>query len=100
MTERCYPTLPYVGKFPDWGWLVGSGIYIDDVNASVASQASDDMLLMAGVSAVLLSLAAWISGSITRPLRSSVLAVRAIDFDAQRPLLRLPFIGRGAITEL
>ena len=27
------PKISYVAEFPAWGWVVGSGIYVDDVNA-------------------------------------------------------------------
>ncbi len=32
-TEELYPKLSYVKKFEPWGWLIGSGIYIDDIDA-------------------------------------------------------------------
>lgn len=31
-TSELYPKLSYVKKFEPWGWVLGSGIYIDDVN--------------------------------------------------------------------
>lgn len=38
ITEDLYPKLSYVKKFEPWGWLIGSGIYIDDVDAAVRQQ--------------------------------------------------------------
>jgi len=35
-TSELYPKLSYVQKFEPWGWVVGSGIYIDDVERQVA----------------------------------------------------------------
>jgi methyl-accepting chemotaxis protein len=32
-TDELYPKLSYVKKFEPWGWVIGSGIYIDDVDA-------------------------------------------------------------------
>lgn len=32
LTEEVYPKLSYVKEFKEWGWVVGSGIYIDDLN--------------------------------------------------------------------
>ena len=29
------PKISYVKGFPEWGWIIGSGIYIDDVEAEV-----------------------------------------------------------------
>jgi methyl-accepting chemotaxis protein len=32
VTEELFPKLSYVKKFEPWGWVVGSGVYIDDVD--------------------------------------------------------------------
>jgi methyl-accepting chemotaxis protein len=39
-TEELYPKLSYVKKFEPWGWVIGSGIYIDDVDALFREQAT------------------------------------------------------------
>ncbi len=36
-TSELYTKLSYVQKFEPWGWLLGSGIYIDDVKSDVAA---------------------------------------------------------------
>ncbi|MBS1230310.1 MAG: mcp [Proteobacteria bacterium] len=33
VSEELYPKLSFVQKFEPWGWVIGSGIYIDDVDA-------------------------------------------------------------------
>jgi methyl-accepting chemotaxis protein len=38
-TDELYPKLSYVKKFEPWGWIIGSGIYIDDVDALFRSNA-------------------------------------------------------------
>ncbi|ACD94189.1 methyl-accepting chemotaxis protein [Trichlorobacter lovleyi] len=35
-TEELYPKLSYVKKFAPWGWVLGSGIYVDDVDKQAA----------------------------------------------------------------
>ncbi len=52
-TEELYPKLSYVKKFSEWGWVIGSGIYIDDVSAAVNAQLAR-LLGPAGVALVLL----------------------------------------------
>ncbi|HIJ81301.1 MAG TPA: methyl-accepting chemotaxis protein [Desulfuromonadales bacterium] len=37
VTSELYPKLSYVKKFEPWGWVLGSGIYIDDVAKDVNS---------------------------------------------------------------
>jgi methyl-accepting chemotaxis protein len=39
-TEELFPKLSYVKKFEPWGWVIGSGIYIDDVDALFREQAT------------------------------------------------------------
>ena len=36
-SEKVYPKISYVKGFPEWNWIVGSGIYIDSVKAAVHS---------------------------------------------------------------
>lgn len=33
VTKETYPKLSFVKKFEPWGWIIGSGIYIDDIEA-------------------------------------------------------------------
>ena len=35
-TEELYPKLSYVKKFAPWGWVLGSGLYVDDLRQEVA----------------------------------------------------------------
>jgi methyl-accepting chemotaxis protein len=67
-TAELFPKLSYVMKFDGWGWVVGSGIYIDDLEQVFYQQAT----LLIGLSvaaAALLSLLGWsIGASILRQL--------------------------------
>ena len=37
-STELFPKLSYVRKFEPWGWVIGSGIYIDDLDAAYASE--------------------------------------------------------------
>ncbi|MBI2354115.1 MAG: cache domain-containing protein [Deltaproteobacteria bacterium] len=37
VTSELYPKLSYVKKFEPWGWVLGSGIYVDDVQRDVGT---------------------------------------------------------------
>ena len=62
------PKLSYAARFEPWGWALGTGIYIDDVNAEF----QHDALLFGGISLALLialSLIGFLIGrSVTRQL--------------------------------
>ena len=36
VTEAQFPKLSYVQDFKPWGWIIGMGVYIDDITAAVA----------------------------------------------------------------
>ena len=36
-SDKAVPKVSYVRHFKPWGWIVGSGIYVDDVDAQVSS---------------------------------------------------------------
>jgi predicted metal-dependent phosphoesterase TrpH/PAS domain-containing protein len=38
-SHRIVPKLSFVERFPDWDWVVGTGIYLDDVQAEIARMA-------------------------------------------------------------
>ncbi|MGE5548798.1 MAG: cache domain-containing protein [Solirubrobacterales bacterium] len=62
------PKISYVKGFPSWGWVIGSGIYVDDVNAAFRERA---VMFGAGALAILAlvgAIATVIGRTITRPL--------------------------------
>ena len=72
------PKVSYVALFEPWGWVIGTGIYVDDVAAEFRST-----LLRAGamllVALVLIGLAIWqIGRSITRPIERAVAVAEAV----------------------
>lgn len=99
-TDKRYPKLSYVEKFAPWGWVIGSGIYIDDVDTAVNAQSWRHLLLVAAVCGVLLLLASAMARSITQPLRQTVTTMRRIGQDDGSLRLRLPVEGNSEIAEL
>jgi len=60
--------LSYVKLQPDWGWIIGSGIYIDDVRSAINHEFGPIFGVIGAI--IILSLAGtwFVSRSITRPL--------------------------------
>ncbi len=68
-TKNTYPKMSYVKKFHPWGWVIGSGLYIDDVADEIATikiQLLIAVLIFTGF-ALLVSL--LVASRITKPLR-------------------------------
>ena len=72
------PKISYVQGFEPWGWVIGSGIYVDDVEAAVwASARRFGIGLALGIA--VLGLIGWlIARSLTRPLHAALRLADAI----------------------
>jgi PAS domain S-box-containing protein len=70
--------LSFVKRFEPWGWIVGTGVYIDDVEKAWLSSAKTAAGLGFACLAVLLCVSISISHSIFRKLRSLVAWMKAI----------------------
>jgi len=76
--DRPQPKISYVKGFVPWGWIVGSGIYVDDVNEAFWSQART-LLWQGLVLVVLIGLVMWVvSRRLVRNLRRGVGVAEAI----------------------
>ncbi len=70
--------ISYVQGFEPWGWVIGSGIYVDDVDAAMWAGARK-MAVGFGIGISLLALlGALIARSVIRPLNEAVKAADAI----------------------
>jgi hypothetical protein len=59
VSSELFTKLSYVKKFEPWGWVVGSGIYIDDVERIFLEEAIHSVLLAVAATCVLL-LSSWL----------------------------------------
>jgi len=66
------PKISYVKGFTPWGWVIGSGIYVDDVDADFMLQAKKFATVIGVILLILAALAYVIARSITRPLGRAV----------------------------
>lgn len=93
VTEELFPKLSYVKKIDGWDWVVGSGIYTDDVAARFWALAGEFGTAVALTMLIIALVIRWQIRSITRPLdelRSMVTTVGKtsdfslrVDTDAQ-----------------
>src|SRR3954464_4232757 len=66
--EQPVSKISYVKGFAPWGWIIGTGIYLDDVDALFKQTAQMFALVCLAVFAVVLISAFFIGRSVTRPL--------------------------------
>ena len=59
------PKLSYVKLFPRWNWVIGSGIYIEDIRQQIWSLVAAFL----GVAVLVMALAMWLASSAIRTVR-------------------------------
>ena len=64
------PKISYVKLFPEWGWIIGSGIYVDDVEKEISKITSFVSIVVIVIFFSTLLFSYFISRSIVRPLCS------------------------------
>ncbi|MEW9901795.1 methyl-accepting chemotaxis protein [Pseudomonas putida] len=90
----------YIQLFKPWGWIIGSGVYIDDVQAEFARQVRDASLLGLGIAMLMALLVLLIARSIARPLQDAVQAMGNIASGESDLTRRLDTHGRDELTHL
>jgi methyl-accepting chemotaxis protein len=71
------PKVSYVAGFEPWGWIVGSGIYVTDVNTAFWHAAVSQTLRLGALGAVMAAAVFLLSRTITRPLSRSAQRLQA-----------------------
>ena len=82
------PKLSYVTGFAPWGWVIGSGVYIDDLEAQVWASARNVIIAVLSVivllGAITLVIARRMSSALSS-MTSALLALGAGQFDIELP---------------
>jgi methyl-accepting chemotaxis protein len=66
------PKLSYVKAFPQWGWAVMTGLYVDDVEAQISKIRTSVIVATVAVALLVLFIAFFVARLITRPLNQAV----------------------------
>ncbi len=67
-TDPAQPKLSYVKAFPAWGWVVGSGVYVDDIDTAFRDTALRFGGLVAVVLVLLVLIGVWVIRGVTGAL--------------------------------
>jgi|GEM_PF-1724652 len=70
--------LSYVSYFKPWGWVVGTGVYVDDLRAASFRTLLVQLGITGGISLVVLLLATLIGRSITQPISALTRTMQAL----------------------
>lgn len=67
--DRLVPKQSYIKKFEPWGWIVGTGLYIEDVQREIRTIAGRLIQISAAISALCVLLLAFVAGQSLRAER-------------------------------
>lgn len=81
------PKTAYMALYQPWGWVIGSGVYMDDINAAAWKRASSLALwaLIPLVSMIVVGMA--MSRRITAPLHAAIQQLHHTDLDHHFPVV-------------
>ena len=90
----------YIQRFEPWGWIIGSGVYVDDVQAEFTGQVWKASLIGLGIALLMALLVILIARSIVHPLQAAVNAMGNIASGESDLTRTLDTHGRDEVTQL
>ncbi|AWY44332.1 HAMP domain-containing protein [Pseudomonas putida] len=90
----------YVKLFEPWGWVIGSGVYIDDMQAEFYGQVWKASSIGLAIAVIMVLLVFMIARSIAQPLRETVNAMASIASGESDLTRSLDTLGKDEITQL
>ncbi|MGF1750911.1 methyl-accepting chemotaxis protein [Vibrio cionasavignyae] len=92
--------ISYIKAFTPWGWIIGTGVYVDDIQALVWNEIKKVMTSVLVALVFMLALATWLSRSIVTPCKETLDALNDIasgDGDLSR---QLPEKGADELSQI
>ncbi|MFG1488460.1 cache domain-containing protein, partial [Oceanospirillum sp. HFRX-1_2] len=99
-SDKPVPKLSFVLAYKPWGWAVGTGAYIDDIDAQFNRQMISVLSAAVVIIGIMAAIAWLIARSITRPLKATVQAMQDISQGEGDLTSRLRVRGNDEITQL
>jgi methyl-accepting chemotaxis protein len=72
------PKMTYAAAFPQWEWVIGTGVYIDDLDVLRSEYRNIFLGLVAAGAVLLIGLAFGLGRSISKPIQSLVASMRSL----------------------
>ncbi|WP_296218765.1 methyl-accepting chemotaxis protein [Pseudomonas sp. UBA2684] len=94
------PKISYVELFQPWGWIIGSGVYVDDVQVEFQAQALRALGIGLAIALLMAVLVSLIARSIAHPLQEAVNAMASIASGEGDLTRSLDANGRDELTAL
>ncbi|AZG73081.1 methyl-accepting chemotaxis protein [Shewanella livingstonensis] len=98
--EQPSPKMSVVKRFKPWGWIIGTGIYIDDIQADKNQFITQYLLLLTLVWLPVILLLFFIIRSISGPMIDTISAFKNIAKGEGDLTLRLPEEGNDELKQI
>jgi methyl-accepting chemotaxis protein len=90
--DKPQPKLSYVAGFEPWGWLVGTGVYIDDLDVQAWSSTKRSLMAAGLVLLITFVVSTLMARGITKPLHRMTIAMK--DLAGGKIDIEVPGVGR------
>ncbi len=87
------PKISYVKAFQPWGWVIGTGIYVDDVEAAFRVEAIKRAIALLVIAAIMIAVVLLLDRTLLRPLGALIGTVKEIS--ASRLDVSVPAVARA-----
>jgi len=87
------PKLSYVAGFAPWSWVIGTGVYIDDLSAQTWASTQRSLIAAGLVLLLALAVSMFVAQGITKPLQRMTVAMN--DLAGGKLDVEVPGIGRS-----
>jgi methyl-accepting chemotaxis protein len=77
-SDKPQPKITYVIGFKPWGWVIGTGVYVDDLDAQVWTSTKRSLIAAGLLLAVTLLVSILMARSITGPIHRMTAAMRTL----------------------
>jgi methyl-accepting chemotaxis protein len=91
--DKPQPKLSYVVGFAPWNWVVGTGVYIDDLKAQTWASTQRSLIVAGVILLFMLVVSIFVARSVTGPLRRMTAAMN--DLASGNLAVEVPGVGRG-----
>ncbi|MGJ8455613.1 methyl-accepting chemotaxis protein, partial [Pseudothermotoga sp. U03pept] len=98
VSKELYPKLSFVKKFKPWGWIIGSGVYIDDIQRSFVKEFLNYLLVTIPAFIGLSILIFFFSSSISRSIKA--LAKSAVEFGKGDLTVKFEAKGKDEVAQM
>ena len=91
--DKPQPKLSYVVGFAPWNWVIGTGVYIDDLKAQAWASTQRSLIVAGVILLFTLGVSIFVARSVTGPLQRMTVAMN--DLASGNLAVEVPGVGRG-----